>query len=125
MDSPRTYFDLFTDSPERVKYPAGSVIFDVGTPGKEMYVVVAGIVEMRAGLRLLETLQKGDIFGELALVDKDARSATAIALTDCELVPIDEKQFEYLLQRRPFFGLEVMRVMAQRLRRNLTQMGPA
>jgi CRP-like cAMP-binding protein len=40
-----------------------------------------------------------------------------VAVSACELVPIDEKRFEFLMGRMPFFALEVMRVMARRLRR--------
>ena len=56
------------------------------------------------------------IFGEMALIDSEPRSATAIAITDVELVPVSEKQFLFLVSQTPYFGLKVMRVLAQRLR---------
>jgi CRP-like cAMP-binding protein len=56
------------------------------------------------------------IFGEMALIDDAPRSATAIAITDVELVPIAEKQFLFLVSQTPFFALKVMRVLAGRLR---------
>lgn len=116
-EPPKSYFDLFKNSEDRVKYPAGHVIFKEGEPGKEMYVVSSGAVELRLGERRLEAIEPGGILGEMALVDSSPRSATAVAATDCELVAIDEKRFQFLLQRVPFFAIEVMRVMAQRLRR--------
>jgi CRP-like cAMP-binding protein len=59
---------------------------------------------------------KGGIFGEMSLIDDKPRSATARARTDCELVPIDEGRFLELVHQKPGFALEVMKVMAERLR---------
>ena len=56
------------------------------------------------------------IFGEMALIDNEPRSATAVAITDVELVPISEKQFLFLVTQTPYFALKVMRILAQRLR---------
>ena len=56
------------------------------------------------------------IFGEMALIDNEPRSATAIAVTDVELVAVTEKQFLFLVGQTPYFALKVMRVLAQRLR---------
>jgi CRP-like cAMP-binding protein len=67
--------------------------------------------------KLVETVRPGGILGEMALIDAAPRSATAIAKTQCVLVPIDEKRFADLIQRRPEFALHVMRVLANRLRR--------
>ncbi|HEU5100134.1 MAG TPA: Crp/Fnr family transcriptional regulator [Roseiflexaceae bacterium] len=61
----------------------------------------------------------GGIVGEMALIDDRPRSATAVAATDCRLVPIDERRFTFLVQQTPMFALAVMRVMAERLRRRL------
>lgn len=58
-----------------------------------MYVVKAGQVEIVKGDQVVETVGPDGFFGELALVDASSRSATARARTDCELVPITEKQF--------------------------------
>jgi CRP/FNR family transcriptional regulator, cyclic AMP receptor protein len=61
-------------------------------------------------------LTADDIFGEMALIDSEPRSATAVAITDVELVPITEKQFLFLVGQTPYFALKVMRTLAQRLR---------
>ena len=55
-------------------------------------------------------------FGEMALIDLEARSATAVAKTDCSLVPINEKRFLYMVEETPFFAITVMRVLSRRLR---------
>jgi len=63
------------------------------------------------------------IFGEMALIDDEPRSATAIAATDVELVPVSEKQFLFLVSQTPYFALKVMRVLATRLRETNKSLG--
>jgi CRP/FNR family cyclic AMP-dependent transcriptional regulator len=97
-------------------FKAGDVIFREGDPARELFIVQSGEVEIRLGNRLLETLAQYSIFGEMALIDNAPRSATAIAATDVRLVSVSEKQFLFLISNTPYFALNVMRVMAQRLR---------
>jgi CRP/FNR family cyclic AMP-dependent transcriptional regulator len=99
-----------------LSFKAGDVIFREGDPAKDLYIVKSGQVEIRLGNRLLDTLPELSIFGEMALIDHNPRSATAVAATDTTLVPVDEKQFLFLVSRTPYFALNVMRVLAQRLR---------
>ena len=101
-------------------YKAGDVIFKEGDPAEELFVVKSGTVEIRLGNRLLDTLPERSIFGEMALIDHGPRSATAIAATDVTLVPVGEKQFLFLVSRTPYFALNVMRVLVQRLRTSNT-----
>ena len=97
-------------------YKAGDVIFREGEPAQELYIVKSGRVEVRVGNRVLDTLPELSIFGEMALVDHSPRSATVVAATDTTIVPVGEKQFLFLISRTPHFALNVMRVLAQRLR---------
>jgi CRP/FNR family transcriptional regulator, cyclic AMP receptor protein len=97
-------------------FKAGEVIFRQGDPADELYIVKSGKVEIRLGNRLLDTLPELSIFGEMALIDHSPRSATAVAATDATVVPVSEKQFLFLVSRTPHFALNVMRVLAQRLR---------
>jgi CRP/FNR family transcriptional regulator, cyclic AMP receptor protein len=97
-------------------FNAGEVIFREGDAAKEMFVVKTGSVEIRLGNRLIATLPERSIFGEMALIDHGPRSATAVAATDTTLVPVDEKQFLFLVSRTPYFALNVMNVLVQRLR---------
>src|SRR5262249_28297456 len=94
----------------------GEVIFREGDPATEMYLLVKGSVEIRLGNRLLATLGPDSIFGEMALVDSSARSATAVAATDATIVPVSEYQFLFLVSNAPRFALKVMRVLVGRLR---------
>jgi len=97
-------------------YKAGDIIFREGDPADELFIVKTGKVEIRLGNRLLDTLPELSIFGEMALIDHGPRSATAVALTDATIVPVGEKQFLLMVSRTPFFALNVMRVLVQRLR---------
>ena len=97
-------------------YKAGDVIFREGDPAQDLYIVKSGKVEVRLGNRVLDTLPELSIFGEMALIDHSPRSATVVAATDTTVVPVDEKQFLFLVSRTPHFALNVMRVLAQRLR---------
>ena len=81
-----------------------------------MYIVKEGQVDLLYKGKLLATVEKGGIFGEMALIDFLPRSATAVAKTDCKLVPVDEKHFSRLVQETPTFALQVMRVLVHRLR---------
>ena len=101
-------------------FKAGEVIFQVGDPAEELFIVKSGKVEIRLGNRLLETVPELSIFGEMALVDHSPRSATVVALTDATIVPVGEKQFLFLVSQTPHFALNVMRVLAQRLRTSNT-----
>ena len=97
-------------------FKAGDVIFNQGEPARELFIIQSGMVEVRLGNRVLETLSQYSIFGEMALIDAAPRSATAVAVTDAKLVSVSEKQFLFLISNTPFFALNVMRVMARRLR---------
>ncbi len=98
------------------EFKAGDVIFKEGDAAAEFFVIQSGRVEIRHGDRVLDTLSDHAIFGEMALIDPAPRSATAVAATDARLVPVGEKQFLFLVSRTPYFALNVMRVLARRLR---------
>ena len=94
----------------------GETIFKEGDAAKELYVIQSGRVEIQLGNRLLDTLEPNDIFGEMALIDSAPRSATAIAKTEVALVPISKKDFLLLVSRAPSFALDIMAMLARRLR---------
>ena len=100
-------------------YDAGETIFREGDEGHCMYVVQAGEVDVLLGDALLETIGPGGVFGEMALIDKSPRSATAVARSDARLVALDETKFMQHVHRTPFFALQVMRIMTERLRRRM------
>jgi CRP/FNR family transcriptional regulator, cyclic AMP receptor protein len=101
---------------EAQAFRAGSVIFREGDEAHELFVIKSGQVRIQIGNRTINELPADSIFGEMALIDGEPRSATAIAMTDVELVPVSERQFLFLVSQTPYFALKVMRVLAQRLR---------
>ena len=103
--------------------PAGTVIFEAGSTGEEMYGVAEGTVELRLPDGRAVTIGPDETFGEMALVDRSARSATATALEDCKLAVIDKRRFLFLVHETPTFALQVMASLAERLR--ATQTGDA
>jgi CRP-like cAMP-binding protein len=94
----------------------GSIIFSEGDPGDVMYAVVEGEVEIRVNGVAVSIVKEGEVFGEMAMIDKKPRSASAIASSDCKLVVINEQRFNFLLQQTPMFVTQIMKVMADRLR---------
>jgi CRP-like cAMP-binding protein len=112
-----TSFDLLTGNDiETRRVRAGDVIFREGEKADELFVIKSGYVRIQVGNRTMADLTADNIFGEMALIDSEPRSATAVAITDVELVPISEKQFLFLVTQTPYFALKVMRILAQRLR---------
>lgn len=101
---------------EAVSYTAGQAIFDEGETGDQMYVVLAGEVDLYIRGRPVETLGEGGVLGEMALLEAAPRTASAVARTNCKLVPVTQKRFNLLVQHTPDFALQIMRVMAGRLR---------
>ena len=116
MTRPNLLLNLFSDK-EAMSFAAGEFVFKAGDPGETMYIINEGEVEILDGSgTILETAGPGSIVGELALIDDEPRSATAVAATDVELIAVSEKQFLFLVGQTPYFALKVMRVLAQRLR---------
>ena len=112
---------LFRNEEQVESYQAGQTIFTVGDPGQVMYVVKAGEVEIVVKGKAIERLDPGAVFGELALIDQSPRSATAIARSACQVVPINERRFIFLVQETPFFALHIMRIRAARLRQRTNE----
>lgn len=108
---------VFQEEAEHRVLGAGDVIFANGDPGDAMYVIIDGTVELLGDDgSVFATLGTGEMFGELALIDDEPRSLAAVAKTETTLAAVDERQFLFLVNQTPMFALEVMRIMAERLR---------
>ena len=112
-----TSINLFRNDTHAVSVSAGQWIFRDGDLGDRMFGVIEGEIAIGKHGLLLETIGPGGIIGEMAIIDHSPRSADAVARTDARLAVIDEKRFEHLITEHPTFALEVMRVMADRLRK--------
>lgn len=98
------------------KRPAGDVIFSENDAGDCMFILRSGEIEIERKGNVVERVSAGGIFGEMSLIDGSPRSATARASTECELLEINEKTFVYLVHETPYFALDVMRILAARIR---------
>jgi len=104
-----------SDVPVR-KVPAGETILVEGSPAQEMYLLRKGRAEIRVKDQPVEEVNAGGIFGEMALIDQSTRSATVVATEDSEIIPINERLFVILVQDAPYFALDVMRTLVERIR---------
>jgi CRP/FNR family transcriptional regulator, cyclic AMP receptor protein len=109
-------YSEFFDRKNIKEYPAGEYIFRMGDHADCMYVVLDGKVEIVSGKRVLSVIEKGDIFGEMSMIDNSPRSADVLAFSDCRLACIDDYAFRFLVHRMPDFSLDIMRVIVNRLR---------
>jgi CRP/FNR family transcriptional regulator, cyclic AMP receptor protein len=123
MAESNLFLNLFRHKEGKI-YSAGQTVVEVGTVGATMYVVLDGEVEIHAGGQQ-SVGGPGTIFGEMALIDDVPRSATVIAKTECKLLELDRRRFESLISETPYFALEVMHVMADRLRKSNSKMTSA
>jgi len=111
--------------PNHIHVRQGDTIFMEGEQGDAMYVIVEGQVQIvRRGARapvVLATLQPGAFFGEMAVVDRSERTATAVAATDATLLAVDASELEALLKQRPDVGAKMIRTLVRRLKYTTNQ----
>jgi CRP-like cAMP-binding protein len=101
-------------------YPDGEIIFAEGDKGDVMYVIQSGKVEIsiKSGSEdiLVNRLQSGDIFGEMALFEKLPRSATALAEGDTRILSVDKKKLFTTISKDPSVVLKILEVLSGKLR---------
>lgn len=103
------------------EYATSQVIFEEGSTGRELFVVLEGSVNIVRQVEsreiLIATLGKGEFFGEMAVIDASPRSATAVAATDhTRIMRINHARFVYLVSQQPAFALMIMDALSKRLR---------
>lgn len=101
---------------EEVDAPADEVIFRKGDPGDSLYIIVGGKVRVDDGEQLLNYLGERDLFGEMALLDVEPRSASVTTVEPTQLLRLDQAPFYELLDDRPEIGAGLIRVLSQHLR---------
>lgn len=109
--------NLFANDTDYLRLTAGQTVFQEGDRSEQMFAVIEGAVGILIRGIEVETVQAGGVFGEMALIEQRPRIATAVVKSDTKLVPIDRRRFEFLVQQNPFFALQIMTIMAERLRR--------
>src|SRR5436190_11973052 len=102
---------------DELKVPVGHTLFQAGDPGDSLFIVQSGQIELfikdTAGQRIvLTTAESGDMFGELAMLDSGSRTATALALTECDVLVLDRDDLILLFQRKPEAALHMMAALS-------------
>jgi len=112
-------------------FPAGALIFEDGSPGDSMFLLALGQVRIEkrveaGGFAELALISPGDVFGELALIDRVPRSARAVAQTDTTLFVLSRQDLEPWLRSDPLmavgFFVEMLRVVSSRVRRSTEEL---
>jgi CRP-like cAMP-binding protein len=103
------------------EFGVGDIVFEEGSTGRELFVVLDGRIDIlkRNGSSndVVVTLGKGEFFGEMAVIDGSARSATAVAAAPkTRVMRINHARFVYLVSQQPAFALMVMDALSKRLR---------
>jgi CRP/FNR family transcriptional regulator, cyclic AMP receptor protein len=103
------------------EYDVDDVIFEEGSTGRELFVVLDGKIDIvkiiGASKTVIVTLGKGEFFGEMAVIDGSSRSATAIAAApNTRVMRINHARFVYLVSQQPAFALMIMDALSKRLR---------
>jgi CRP/FNR family transcriptional regulator, cyclic AMP receptor protein len=104
----------------------GATIFERGDPGTSLFAVLRGTVKIsnrssNGKDAVLNMISAGGIFGEIALLDGQSRTADAFAASDCELMQIDRRDFVPLLTQNPEIALKLIEVLCSRIRRTSEQ----
>lgn len=118
---------IFKDTPEHIladlaplmqeeEYEQNTSIFQEGEIGDCMYIIYQGEVKIHKGNTTLAILKEKEVFGELALLDSEVRSASATTYTDCLLFRIEQEPFYELLENRTEVAKGFIKILCQRLR---------
>jgi CRP-like cAMP-binding protein len=100
-----------------VQKEAGESIFEAGDQGEEMFVIEDGLVEIVVEGNILKTLERGDFFGEMSILEDMPRSTAARAgAPGCKLLKIDRSMFAEVLRHNPEIAIRIMRGLSHRLR---------
>lgn len=98
---------------------AGLLLFDEGSQGDSMGIVVKGLIDIYKKNKVIATLRPGRTYGEMSLIDRQPRSAKAVARQDSELLIIDKVQFVQLSADHPRLALTIVLKIAYFLSQNL------
>ncbi|HEX2756559.1 MAG TPA: cyclic nucleotide-binding domain-containing protein [Candidatus Limnocylindrales bacterium] len=101
---------------EEVDVAAGRVLMREGDTGREFYVVVSGTVGIDRGGTRIRTMEPGDFFGEIALLDEGPRTASATTDTAATLLVLGHREFHSLMDQFPAIRTCVLEALAKRIR---------
>jgi len=115
-----TYSDIESEL-EWIDLAKGDFLFRQGDVGDSLYLLMHGrlrvLLEQNGAFEQISEIGPGEIFGEMALITGDKRSATLIAIRDTSLFKLEKSGFERLIEQRPQVMMQIARIQAQRVRR--------
>ena len=119
--------EFFKSAGKPEGFAAGATLFAEDEKGgllkrAKMYVLIVGEIEMIAQNQVIGTVKAGETFGEMAVIARAARTATAKAKTQCTVIGLDEKQYQSALQQKPEFALMLMSIINSRLRSTISRL---
>src|SRR5215813_15397145 len=125
-DLPPTVIEHLGSYMKTRRVARGNTIFAKGDPGTGLMGVLVGTVKVSVASAdgkdiVLNVFHEGEVFGEIALLDGRPRTADAIAMSDCELVVIERRDFVPFLQDHPDVTLKFIEILCSRLRRTSEQ----
>jgi CRP/FNR family transcriptional regulator, cyclic AMP receptor protein len=94
----------------------GQAFFAQGEASDKMYLLLEGEASLIRGKKMIDVVKAGEIFGEMAAITQQPRSATAMARGACRALSLDTRQFQRAIQQTPEFALMLMSIMINRLR---------
>jgi CRP/FNR family cyclic AMP-dependent transcriptional regulator len=102
-----------------VKFKAGEMIYREGDPGAEMFIVQSGSIRVFRDLgtqeQELAVMEKGDFFGEMSVLEGTARTASARALDDCELIEVNSTVFDRMIRGNIEIAVRMLRKLSGRI----------
>ncbi len=123
---PAVAFAFFKSAGKPEKFAQGATIFAENEKARalllqraKMYYVYDGEVNLVAKKKIIGSVKKGEVFGELAPLAHAPRSAAAVANTACRVIALDEREFRRALMNKPVFALMLMSVMVARVRQTI------
>ena len=119
---PEQFEQIMSTATER-RYVQGQTVFQRGDPGTSLIAVLDG--QVRIGVCsedgkevTLGTVGRGELFGEIAVIDGQGRTADATAMTACRLLVLDRRDFLPFIERNPRFALQLLQILCARMRKS-------
>jgi len=114
-------FKLFSDSDSACHLTAGQKLFSAGESAEEIFFVLEGKIDLVHEGKVVESLLPGSVLGELAMLDNGRHAADAIAECSSVIVSVEAEQFRFLVEQTPYFAIDVMKAMAERIHSKLPE----
>ena len=104
---------------DEIELPGGQTVFEKGDPGDSLYIIVSGQVRVHDDDRLLNYLNERDVFGEMAVLDPETRSASVTTVEETRLLRVDQQALFEVMDDRPEVARGIIQVLSRHLRNRL------